>query len=251
MIAREWLDFTQRYHLDEVARERVFDVTAAVYAVQSVGEQSWRLRVLCHGCPALAERYLPPAIHELEDALARDPGDESAAKALEALQETLREARGDHDDEDERTDEEQESSWTPPPEFAARMADVHRLWRMGWPYEDVIAALDELAAMPFDDPGTQRAIAWERFAMVSVYDERDDEIEQVIQRTAPVLADVPVKHRASSISAACSGRPTLAEKYVPALIAELEEELRRSPDAEGEQVLVGIKRNLERTRAGG
>jgi len=38
---------------------------------------------------------------------------------------------------------------------------------------------------------------------------------------------------------------------VPALIAELEEDLRRSPDPEGEMVLAGIKRGLKATLAGG
>lgn len=250
-IARERLDFIQRYLPDEAALERVSRATAAVYAAQPIGEQGWRLRVLCWRHPTLAERYLPPAIQDLEDALAREPGDEVTARTLDALRASLREARGERDEEEaEDDDDDLASSWTPPPEFTARMDDVRRLWRMGWPYEDVIAALDELAAVPFADPGTQRAIAWERFALVNVYDRDDEERERVIRDTAPVLADVPVKYRASSIANLCAERPALAEKYIPPLVDELEEALRRGPDAEGERVLEGIKRVLERTRGG-
>ena len=246
LIARERLDFIQRYHPDQAAIERAIQATESAFATQPVGEQGWRLRIVCGRHPALAERYLPPAIQTLEDALGREPGDEVSARTLDALRASLREARGERDEEEE--DDDLASSWTPPPEFTARMGDVRRLWRMGWPYEDVITALDELAAMPFSDPGTQRAIAWERFALANVYDRDDEERELVIQRTAPVLADIPVKHRASSIASLCSGRPALAERHIPLLVSELEEELRQRPDAEGEEILAGVKRVLERTR---
>jgi hypothetical protein len=59
------------------------------------------------------------------------------------------------------------------------------------------------------------------------------------------------RERAQSLSALLSGRPALAEKYVPALVAELEEELRQRPDEGRESVLESIKRGLERTRASG
>jgi hypothetical protein len=41
----------------------------------------------------------------------------------------------------------------------------------------------------------------------------------------------------------------LTEKYVPPLIAELEDELRQRPDTIGQEMLAGLERRLARTRA--
>lgn len=243
MIALERLDFAARYDPDDDERERVIQQTAPALAGLSTRERAWRIRAVCSNRPILVERHIPPLIAEVEDDLRQRPGD-VGDKTLEALKLSLAYARGE-----EQEPALEPSSWTPPPDFKARLKDVRRLMAMGWPYEDVVAALDALTAMPTAEPTVPLAIAWERFALANVYDRDNEERERVIRDTAPVIASVPLRHRASSIASLCSGRPALAERYIPPLVDELEDELRRSPDAEGEQILAGIKRVLDRTRA--
>jgi hypothetical protein len=242
MLAWERLDFAARYDPDDEERERVILQAAPALAAVSTRERAWRIRAVCSNRLTLVERHIPPLIAELEDELRQRP-DDVGDKTLEALKVSLAYARGE-----EQEPPLEPSSWTPPPDFKARMKDVRRLMAMRWPYEDVVAALDALAATPSADPTVPLAIAWERFALANVYDRDDAERERVIRETAPVIASVPLQHRASSIASLCSGRLALAERYIPPLVDELEEELRRSPDAEGEQILAGIKRVLERTR---
>lgn len=243
MIARERLDFAARYDRDDEERERVIRQTAPALAALSTRERAWRIRAVCASRPALVERHVPPLIAALEDELRQRP-DDAGDKTLEALQLSLAYARGE-----EQVQPRDRSSWVPPSEFEARMRDVRRLMAMGWPYEDVVAALDALSAVPSADPTVPLAIAWERFALATVYDRDDEERERVIRETAPVIASVPLQLRASSIASLCSGRPALAERYIPPLLDALEEELRRSPDAEGAQILAGIERILAHTRA--
>jgi hypothetical protein len=102
--------------------------------------------------------------------------------------------------------------------------------------------------LPGSEPAAG-AIASQRLVLLGVYERDDAEAERVLERVAPFLARLSAAQRADAILDMCLGRPTLAEKHLPPLIAELEEELRANPDMEGETTLAGIKRNLERIRA--
>ena len=102
-------------------------------------------------------------------------------------------------------------------------------------------------------PVAARATAWlarERLVLVNMYERPDEDLEREIEAAMRTFADAgePVRQWAFTITAAVMGRPVLAEKYVPPLIAELEEALQQRPDEIGARVLEGIKRGPERTR---
>ncbi|HWN67822.1 MAG TPA: hypothetical protein VNM90_09285 [Haliangium sp.] len=247
LIALERLDAVVRYPVTDADVERAIQLTAAEISALSTSERAWQLGSACWGRPALVLRHLAPLLADLEQ---REPED---VKTLERLRAELSIARGEpqsDEDDGEDADDKDDSVARMPEELMNGIRYAYRLRRMGWPYEDVIAVLDEVATLPVAAEFTGQ-LAFDRINLTDEYERPDEEMEREIQATLRACKGDPAKIRASTIMSACSGRPALAEKYVPPLIGELEEALRRSPDAEGEAMLAGVKRRLERTRADG
>jgi hypothetical protein len=241
LIALERIDLVGQYAVDDTEVERVLDSTATEVAKLPTHQRAWLLRDACWGRRALAERYLAPMLADLE---ARQPGDWDRL-TLETLRAALSVARGEPQEEDI---EDEPSARMEPSEVLAGVRYVYRLASMGWPYEDVVVALDEVAALPV----AAKATGWlarERLILANMYERPDEEVESAIEAAMHAFrgAGEPVRQWAGTITAACMGRPALAKKYVPPLIVEFEEELRQRPDEVGERILEGIKQGLERT----
>jgi hypothetical protein len=243
------------HHRDEAERERVLQSTVPDLASLPPSERvNWI--VGAGRDERLVEPHLRPLLAELQGEVARDPDDVRGRHALWLANIYLdEEQRRRDEDTDPAEDEEpgvEAPDWIPPwsPEVSIGLEVVRRLIVGRRSYEEMTEALDAVLELP---GGEQAAglIANRRLLMVSHYGQDDAEAERVLAQVAPVMATFAVQERADAVSALCAGRPALAENYVLPLVAELEEELRRGPDAEGEQVLEGIKRGLERTRAGG
>lgn len=241
LISRERLGLLGRRDVEDAEIERVLQSEAATLAAMSTHERAMALRGACWERAELAERYLAPL---LADIVGREPGDWDWT-TLEMLREALSVARGEPQD-----DEAVESWQQAPDELVDGIRYAYRLEQLGWPYEEVIASLDELAARR-GAAGYQGWIARDRLMLTDMYRRPDDDMDRLLQDAMLVFAGEPAKHRASTIAAACSERPILAEKYIPPLVTELEDELRQRPDAEGDATLEGIKRVLDRARAAG
>ena len=250
LIALERLDAVARYPVADVSDEeveRVLQLTEAAVSVMPPAERAWHVGNACRGRPALVLSHLVPLLEGLEQ------GGLGDSDTLDDVREQISVARGEPqpaEDDDEGEDQDEDDVELAPEELTGGLRYAYRLKRMGWPYEDVIAVLDEVAVLPVSAE-YQGWIMRDRLILADMYGRPDDDMERLIEAALGALAGEPAKYRASTISAACSERPALAEKYVPALIAELEEELRQSPDPEGEQVLAGVNRRLARARAGG
>lgn len=254
-IAGRRLALLEVHHRDATERDRVLGATMPDLAAVPMAE---RVRWIIGACryPELAERYLRPLLPELQTATQNDPENIQAQQALWLARRALGDDRP-HEGLDARTEGEgpeveELPPWTPPwPPAVDVGLDVVRWLIVGRrSYVEISEALDAVLALPGGELAAGR-VANERALMVTHHNRDDAEAERVLEQIAPVLATFALRDRASAVSLVCVGRPALAEKYMPALIAELEEDLRRSPDAEGEQVLKGIKRGLERTRAAG
>jgi hypothetical protein len=249
LIALERLEAAFLYSVSDDEVERVLEMTATERSKLPTSESAWLLRSVCMGRPALAERHLAPLLAELES---REVEDEGAAKTVDLLRRELSVMRGEpqEDDEDDDIEDEIENEVDlAPEEFAASLRYAYRLKRMGWPYDDVIAVLDEVAARPVA-AGYQGWIMRDRLMLTDMYQRPDEDMDRLLKDAMVAFAAEPVKHRASTIAAACSERPALAERYIPPLVDELEQELRRSPDPEGAATLAGIERVLQRARGG-
>jgi hypothetical protein len=136
-----------------------------------------------------------------------------------------------------------------PVEVVEGIRYVYHLRQMGWSFEETVAVLDEVGTLPA--AGRCRAqLAFDKIILTNLYDRPDEDMEAAILAALDAYHEDAIMDRATTISAACSGRPALAERYVPDLIARVEEELRERPDEVGEQRLGGMRRSLERTRAG-
>jgi hypothetical protein len=251
-IAGRRLALLEVFHRDEAERDRVMQ--AVMNDLSSVPLPE-RVRWISGAgrYEELVARYLRPLLPELQAAVDRNPDDDRAQEALWLTRRALAdvETGASHDEPTDDEEPEEESASIPPwpPEVGIGL-DVVRMLIVGRrSYEEVSEALDAV----MDLPGGELAaglVANERILLVNHRVQDDAEAERVLTAVAPVLATFSVRDRASAVSLACSGRPALAEKYIPPLIAELEEELRANPDMEGEATLAGIKRNLERTRTG-
>lgn len=153
------------------------------------------------------------------------------------------------EDEDEEEDIE-DGVELAPDEVTDGIRFAYRLRRQGWPYEDVTAVLHAVATLPVaaayqglghegpPHPGRHVPAPGRR------HGQAPPGRAWSLHRRAP---EAPGQHHRSDVLE----RPALAERYIPPPVDELEDELRQRPDAEGERVLAGIKRVLERARAGG
>jgi hypothetical protein len=207
----------------------------------------------------LVEPHLRPLLAEIEATAARDPDDAHAQHALWLANAYLGEEQPRRDepgaDPGRAEDEEPEADApdVPPPwspEVSAGLEIVRWLLVGRRPYEELSEALDAVLELSGGELAAG-LVANRRLILVSHHDRDDAEAERVLAQVAPILATFSVQERAEAVSALCVGRPALAEKYVPPLIAELEEELRQRPDAVGEAMLASIERGLACTRAGG
>ena len=126
-----------------------------------------------------------------------------------------------------------------------RYAFHHR--KMGWPYEDVVAILDAVAELPSAAECPDQ-LSHDRIVVARWYERPDEDLEREIERALRTDTG-PAWSRAGTIMLACDGRPALAERYMPALIAKAEEELRECPDPVVQKQLDGLERRLARTMA--
>jgi hypothetical protein len=237
---------------DEI--ERVLIDVKPVLQELPVRERARWLVGVCSRSPALAERHLRPLLAELRAAVARDPSDRDAERARSSVRSAIQGARerarrGSALPTPEPKPEPEPSTVVFPSHLEAGWDVVRYLVGGRRTYEEVTEALDALLELP-DGEVMRGLVTTERLIQVNLHDRDDAEIERVIQAVMPELLTRSASDRASMISLACAKSRALTEKYVPPLIAELEEELRQRPDKVARKMLAGIKRNLERTRAG-
>jgi hypothetical protein len=248
LIALERLDAVTRYPVGDGEVERVLDAAAAVLAAMPAAERAWQIGNACWGRPALALRHLVPLLAELERT---SPEDE---KTLESLRRQISIVRGEpqppeEDEEGDEGAEDLESSPKFPEDFIAGIRYALRHQRMGWPYEDVRAIFDAVAELP-SAAAYPDQLSHDRIIAARLSERPDEDLEREIER-ALETGTGPAWSRASTIMLACDGRPVLAEKYMPALIAEAEDELRERPDEVAQKYLDGVKDCLEQTRREG
>jgi hypothetical protein len=243
LLSHERLGLLGRRDVDDDEVERVLQREAATLAAMSTHERAWTLRCVCWERADLSERYLAPLLADIEGRASEDRD----SATVEILRVALSVARGEPQDDDDLDD--REPVQMAPDELVDGIRYAYRLKRLGWPYEEVLASLDELAARPVAT-GYEGWIARDRLILTDIYERPDEDMEREIERALPIFQREPLNVRASTIAAACSERPALAEGYIPPLIDALDEALRQRPDAEGEATLAGIERILARTRAG-
>jgi hypothetical protein len=242
LIARERHATLWRYAVSDEEVERVLAVTATALEKVPASERAWLLRYACAGRPALAEHYLAPLLAELEER-ARE-----STQTTEPLQAELS-LVGSEPQPVEEADEDEEADETFPEEFTEGIRYAYRLRRMGWPYEDVMAVLDEVGTLP-SAAAFAGQLAVDRIVVTSMFRRPDEDMEREIERALRAEAASPAWIRAMTIMNACDGRPTLAERYMPGLIADARAELREHPDEVARRYLDGVEMRLERTRAG-
>lgn len=245
LIALERHTVLWRYTLSDEQIERVIALTRDELARLPMSERAWLLRCACADRPALAERHLAPLLAELKE---RAPED---TRTIELLRDELAAARGEQQpDEEDAGEEDEGSDATFPEELIAGIRYAYRLRRTGWPYEDVLAVLDEVGALPCAAELAGQ-LATDRIRVTSLFERPDADMEREIERALVAEAGSPAWVRAMTIMNACDGRPALAERYMPQLIAAAESELRDHPDAVARRYLDGVESKLERTRRGG
>jgi hypothetical protein len=238
-IALERLDLIGRCAATDEEVEGVLEQHADVLAAMPTHERASKLRNACWQRRALAERYLTPLLAEVEQ---REPEDRN--RTAEILRHALAVARGETQPEQLVEDA---SAGQVPEEYLDGIRDVLRLASMAWPYEAVVAALDELTARP-GAVEYEGLLMRDRLILANWYERPDEELDGLLQTALRVFEGEPARSRLSTVSSACVGRPALAAKYVPPLIAEFEEDLRRNPDqVGGEQELEVVRRSYERT----
>jgi hypothetical protein len=169
-----------------------------------------------------------------------DPG----VAELIALERAEVALRYDASDDDDRKPGERM-----PVEIIEGIRYTHHLRQMGWPYEETAAVLDEVGTLPAAER-CRAQLAFDKIMLTNMYDRPDEDMEPAILAALAAYSTISIVYKASTISTACSGRPALAEKYMPDLIAQVEENMREHPDEVGEKMLEGMRRSLERTRAG-
>jgi hypothetical protein len=243
LIARERHATLWRYAVSDEEVARVLAITATELETLPTSERASLLQWACSGRQALAERYLAPLLAELEERAPDSTG------TIEQLRAELSIGRGELQPVEEEEDEEGDEKKFPE-EFIDGIRYAYRLRRMGWPYEDVIAVLDEVGTLPSAAEFAGQ-LAVDRIVVTSMFRRPDEDMEREIERALQAEAESPAWIRAMTVMNACDGRLTLAERYMPELIADAETELREHPDEVAQQYLNGVKIKLERTRAGG
>ena len=257
-IAGRRLALLQVHHRDEAERARVLrDAGPDIDSVPLSERVSW---IVGAGRDrAIVEPHLRPLLAEIRAAAEHAPDDAHAQHALWLASVYLDEDRQGpepreepEEDEDEDAEEEGEEFETPWLENVEVGLEVARsLVVARRPFEEIVEALDAVLELP---NGEQAAglVANEKILMLVHCDRDDAEAERVLAEVAPVLATFTAQERAESLSPLLSGRRVLAAKYAPALIVELEEELRRDPGkGEVADTLARLRSSLERARAGG
>lgn len=195
----------------------------------------------------------PEEIRTALDAVAAMPGADHP-DATELIEQLGIVSRPDADDaEVERVIQEYPADlgdWIPPSEqFLAGQRHVLWLASSGWPYDEIVQALDELEARP-EAQGYEAIVMRDRLIIARWDDRPDAEIDELLQRALVLFAGEHVRGRLGTIASTCADRPALAARYVPGLLAELEEDLRQNPDqVGGHEELAAIKRSYERTMA--
>ena len=167
LISRERLGLLGRRDVEDAEVERVLQSEAATLAAMSTHERAMALRGACWERAELAERYLAPL---LADIVGREPGDWDWT-TLEMLREALSVTRGEPQDDDGEAVELWQQA---PDELVDGIRYAYRLKQLGWPYEEVIANLDELAARPVA-AGYQGWIARDRLMLTDMYRRPDDD----------------------------------------------------------------------------
>lgn len=252
LLARERLRLLHYCGASDQEIERVLQSHAATLAVMPAFERLWTLRNITWGHPELAERYLTPMLAEVTNAIERDMIESalSVVRGESQVRGYEREAAWDHDFglAIAHSEVESESDRLASEELLRGIRYTRRLQQLGWPYEEVLGALDELSARP-EAAGFSSWIASDRLTVADMYQRPAEDMEEQIQRAMTVFQGQPIKEWAHIISSACSKYPTLAEKYLPPLIAELAEELRGRPDPEGEEMREYLEEDLELARS--
>jgi hypothetical protein len=116
--------------------ERVLDEHAGELESMPLFDHAVLVRRVCLGRRALAERYLPPLITEAETS---DPAGQS--RLGEILRHALSVARGEVE-----LLKVSEDGPKLPTHVSEGVQYAYRLQSMGWPYDDVMAVLDEIQA---------------------------------------------------------------------------------------------------------
>ncbi len=241
VIALERLDLIVRCTASDEEVERVLEKHADVLAAMPAHERASRLCKACWERKTLAERYLAPLLAEVE----RKSDDRD--RTSEILRHALAVARGEI--QPEKLSGEDESAGRVPEDYQEGIRGVLRLASMAWPYESVVAALDELTAQ-LGAVEYGRLLMRDRLILASWYERPDEELDTLLQTALRVFEGESARSRMSTVSSACVGRPALAARYVPPLVAEFEEDLRRNPEqVGGAQELEMVTRSYERTMA--
>jgi hypothetical protein len=255
-IAGRRLALLQVHHRDEAERARVLrDAGPDIDSVPLSERVSW---IVGAGRDrAIVEPHLRPLLAEIRAAAEHGPDDAHAQHALWLASVYRDENRQgpeprEEPEEDEEADEEGEECETPWPENVEVGLEVaRRLVVARRPFEEIVEALDAVLELP-DGEQAAGLVANEKILMLVHCDRDDAEAERVLAEVAPVLATFTAQERAESLSPLLSGRRALTAKYAPALIVELEEELRRDPgNGEVADTLARLRSSLERARAGG
>ena len=222
---------------DEDERDRALREVTPDLATLPLHERVQWVLGACVGHVSLAERYLPPLIDELDAT-----GDtEQAARARDSLD--FQRSR----EEPRRQRREPEESGRRFPSRIETGIEVVRWLTVGRrTYREKVEALDAIEELPDSEIAAPR-VASERLMALYLDGQDDTEAERVLAQVTPTLAQLTIRDRASAIANACSGRPALAAKHMPGLIAELQNELRLRPDEVGEKILASVRRNFEHT----
>lgn len=241
VIALERLDLLGRCTASDEEVARVLEKHADVLAAMPRHERALMLRKACWERRALAEHYLAPILAEVE----REPDDRD--RIAEILRHALAVARGETQP---LAISGEDSAGRVSEEYLEGIRGVLRLASMAWPYEAVVAALDELSARP-SAAEYKGNLMRDRLIVANWYERPDEELDELLQTALRVFEGEPARSRMSTVSSACVGRPALAAKYVPPLITEFDDDLRRDPEQVGGDLeLEMVKRSYERTMAG-
>ena len=251
-LARERLRLLHYCDASDEEIEYVLQSQAETLAAMSLFDRLWTLRNVTWGRRELAERYLTPMLAEVAGETERNMIESALAVARGESQAKGPEREGAWDQDFglavAHSDVESQNERLTSEELTRGIRYAYRLQQLGWPYEEVLTAWDKLTAKP-RDAAVASWIAHNRLTVTVEYQRPAEDMEREIQRAMQVFAGQPIKDWAHIISSACSTYPTLAEKYLPPLLAQLEQELGEQPDLDDQQMIDWIRDDLERARS--